>query len=302
MEILLVDRAGRTREVLSAEDDELAIPGRGVLSVEAIPPHWLQGGVIPRARGLVPAIHGRAVPRSRADAALLLLVAGQWGEVLDLDRDLAQHVTLSFALPLSLAATWREWVLANLDLVMAGRQLVVVPASDLVAVDPSELPVEAVLRRHRRLFRRHRATSVHPSSPETVLAWWERFSEERYARRPYRDELSALVRIASMAECEAREVRADGHVVAASLICRHGPTRTMFDLLAPWDTTRAELRPGVYSAVANLLEARREHLRYCLCYGRFPYKEEVVGGLPRLRLADLAAPVLVGDHLVQERH
>jgi hypothetical protein len=289
MDVLLVDRARRIREILSASGDKVTLPGRGVLPVDAIPPSWLQGTAVPDAHGLLPATHGRPVPQTRADVALLLLVAGQWQELLDLAGDAAHHVTLSFALPLWLDTSWRRWVLENLDLVTAGRQLVVVPALELVAVDPLGVSEKSVLHRHRRLLRRHALTSVHRASPQAALAWWEWFSERRHGRRPDADELAALARIASMAGCEAREYRTDGSAVATALICRHGPTRTMFDLLAPWDTTRAHLRPGVYSAVANLLAARREQLRYCLCYGSFPYKDDIVGGLRRLSLSDLAA-------------
>ncbi len=286
--------------MLSSDGDEIVVPGRGRLHVDEIPPSWLRGSAVLDAIEYLPATQGRPIARTRGDVALLLLIAGQWPELLDLDGDVNHHVTLSFALPLWLDLGWRRWTLANLDLVTAGRQLAVVPALELVAVDPASVLEETILHRHRRLLRRHAGTTAHPASPAAALAWWERFSQQRYGQPPDAHQLAALTRIAAMSGCEAREYRADSSAVVISLLCRHDPTRMMFDLLAPWDITRPRLRPGVYSAVANLLEAHREQLRYCLCYGSFPYKDEAVGGLRRLSLTDLkATPNSVDDHVVQ---
>lgn len=286
-----MDSACRTRAVFQARDNEIVLPGQCAVPVEAIPATWLRQGGLPNVTGLRPGVHGRPVVRTRADAALLLLTSGQWSELLDFDADTAYHVALSFAFPLWLSFQWRRWTLGSLDVVMAGGQLVAVPASDLVAVDPLGVTEATLVHRHRRLLRRHRDTSVR-STPDldAVLSWWEQFSEHRHGRRPTGAELTALTRIALMAGCEAKEYRTAGSAAAMSLVCRHKPTQTLFDLLAPWDTTRGGLRPGVYSAVDNLLEARRRSFRYCLCYGNFPYKDEVVGRLPRLGLHNLVAP------------
>lgn len=299
MDILLVDGTGETRAVLQARDDELVLAGGHVVHVDAIPAWWLRRGALPNAEGICPVVHGRPVVRTRADAALLLLVAGQWPELIDLDGDASYHVVLSFAFPLWLDIGWRRWTLDSLDVVVAGDQLVVVPASDLVAVDPLVVAEAALMCRHSRLLRSHRNTSVRfMSEIGPVLTWWEEFSEQRHGRRPTSAESTALRRVALMAGCEAKEYRVAGSPAVMSLVCRHGPTRTLFDLLAPWDATWAALRPGVYSAVDNLLEAHRQEFRYCLCYGNFGYKDEVVGALPRLGLEHLAPTRSEHDHVV----
>ncbi|MGH3623996.1 MAG: hypothetical protein ACRDQ5_19770 [Sciscionella sp.] len=61
----------------------------------------------------------------------------------------------------------------------------------------------------------------------------------------------------------------------------------VFDLMATWEPTAGRLRPGVFSAVHNLLSAQSVGARYSMCYGQFPYKDEIVGNSRRLAMSDL---------------
>jgi hypothetical protein len=98
----------------------------------------------------------------------------------------------------------------------------------------------------------------------------------------------SLHSVLAVTGCLVRDFHHDGEIIARSAVMLHERSRTLFDLMAVWWPRHAHLRPGIYSAVHNLQDAQERGLRFSLCYGQFPYKDHVLGGLPRLALADLA--------------
>ncbi len=194
------------------------------------------------------------------------------------------HVTLAHALPLALDPAWRSWAEDNCAFLVAGGQLVTVYADDLVAADPRE----ATTRRHRRLHRRHQQTTARDHDDiDGFLADWVAFTTWRYGQTPPDLQREALQRVLVMSGCRVRDFHQEGELIARSVVANHKGSRTMFDLMAVWWPRHHDLRPGIYSAVYNLHDAQRRGLRFSLCYGRFPYKDHVLGDLPRLSLADL---------------
>jgi hypothetical protein len=242
------------------------------------------GTLAPAAGPPLPAFARRPSPASGGDALLLLALSARWPEfTVDESR---YHLTLAYALPLALDRAWREWAGREADGLVRGRQLVAVPASHLVAVEPAG----NLERRHRRLLRQHAASGTRVREHEdhgAFLSHWSAFSQRRYDTALTQDEREALRTVLAMSGCTVREFTCRGEVIARSVVCRHEPSRTIFDLMATWEPRHARYRPGVYSGVCNILDAARQGCRYSLCYGQFAYKDDIVGTSRRLALSDL---------------
>jgi len=277
--------AGRFWEV-RASSGHLVLSGAGVSTrcdtvaelVDAL------RAVLPAQGSYRPRLDGPAAPAGRADAALLLAVSELWPSVLVCPDQTPYHPALAYAFPLALDPAWRDWTDRHADLLIGGGQFVLVPASDLVAVEPAGDPE----RRHRRLLRLHEQTAVreHSDLPD-FLSDWTDFVRWRYGTPPSASEREALRAILEMAGCTVRDFVRSGQVVARTVTCAHVRTRTLFDLLAVWDPRNAALRPGIFSAVHNLVDAASRGYRFSMCYGRFPYKDHVVAGCRPLTLDEL---------------
>lgn len=240
--------------------------------------------VAPDSRNYIPQLAERPWPERHTQAILLFAISGRWPSILVADEEQSYHVTLAYALPLALDVSWREWAACYSDVLVHGRQVVAVPASNLVAVDPSE----DVPRRHRRLLRQHEDTTVREHADYSdFLAHWSTFTQRRYGNSPTSEEQTALGAILAMSRCTVREFTSSGDVIARSVVCVHDPSRTLFDLMATWEPRHASRRPGIYSAVHNLIDAANRKYRYSMCYGQFAYKDEILKGSKRLSLENL---------------
>lgn len=252
----------------------------------------LLGTLASAAAPCVPAFDRRRCPESFGDALLLLAVSARWPEF-TADNS-PYHLTLAYALPLALDTAWQDWAGRHADVLVRGRQLAGVPASHLVAVEPAE----DLERRHRRLLRQHAATGTgvrEHADRAGFLSHWSAFSQRRYGAALTGDEREALGAVLAMSGCTIREFACRGEVIARTVVCRHEPSRTIFDLMATWEPQHARHRPGVYSGVCNILDAARKGYRYSLCYGQFAYKDDIVGTSRRLALGDLMpGPVRAG--------
>lgn len=214
---------------------------------------------------------------------LLLAVANHWPEIECADRE-RYHLTLAYALPLALDTHWRLWSEKHMEELIDSTQLVAVPATDFVVVQPCQ----DLARNHRRLLDIHAETTVtEHRNIEAYLGDWCRFSKSRYGYSVPENERSLLNHLLLMSGCCIRDVINGGEIIGRSVVCRHLPSRTMFDLMATWRAGAGRLRPGIFSGVYNVLDALDRRLRYSLCYGQFPYKDEIVGPSSRLTLHEL---------------
>lgn len=282
----LVDHAGRSIARLSALNDTVIVHIAGdshtADTIRTID-DCLEHLDLSRLR---PVVRERPWATRRAHAVLLLFLASRWLEITQAGMR-AYHLTLSYALPLALDRAWRVWAEENADSLVATGQLVAVPTSDLVAVAPDR---NAAVR-HRRLIRAHRDTTVGEHGDlDAFLGDWTRFSANRYGRTVPDDELTTLAAILSMSGCRVRDLIRVDTLIGRSVICWHQSSNATFDLMATWQAEAARLRPGIYSGVNNLLDAHDRRARYSLCYGQFPYKDDIVGDARRLTLLDLCRP------------
>lgn len=245
------------------------------------------GELAPPGTPLVPVVPARPRPERFFDALLLIALSARWpflAETTDLCSFRQHHLTLAYALPLALDARWRAWAADHAELLIRGRQLVAVPASDLVAVAPDGQAGP----RHRRLLRRHARTEVTQHGDHArFLDQWSAFTTWRYGRPLPAEERAALHALLAMSGCVVREFAHAGETIAHCVVCLHDARRVAFDLMAAWHPRHARLRPGIFSAVHNLTDATQRAWRFSLCYGQFPYKDEIVGTAPRLTLEDL---------------
>lgn len=220
---------------------------------------------------------------TRGHALLLVYLASRWPQI-HCHTAGPLHVTLAYALPLALDSAWRSWTEGHLELLVAGRQIVPVPAYELVAVNP----VQADPRQHRRLLRSHSSTTVREHRDvDGFLDDWSRFSVWRHHRPVPAGERRALRAMLTLGGMAVRDFVHETGTVARALVCEHEQCRVLFDLMATWPPEHAKLRPGIYSGLWNLLDARRRGLRFSFCYGQFPYKDEIVGPAARLTLTEL---------------
>lgn len=200
--------------------------------------------------------------------------------------DVAYHVSLAYALPLALNASWRSWAASNVDLLVASQQLVCAHGTDLVV----GLPTGDVLRRHARLIKRHAGTDVtaHADVASFMASWCE-FSIARYGRRLPIEEVDALTKMLRGCEAEIRDLTAKGRTIARTAVVLDHDSGVLFDLMATWDFARQKLSPGRFSAIHNMSRAMSEGMAYCMCYGRAPYKDSILGSSRRLGLEELMA-------------
>ncbi|WP_165984057.1 hypothetical protein [Streptomyces sp. YIM 98790] len=294
MNVRLLDGDGRIALTVAADRNHVTVTsaaGKPVARVSDA--HELAAALAelaPPGTPLLPMAGERPWPTEAGHAVLLLGLSARWPwlvESADLRTFRQHHLTLAYALPLALDAEWRRWAEQHASLLLRGGQLVPVPASDLVAVEPCG----AVAVRHRRLLRRHTATGVKEHQDYgDFLRHWSAFTHWRYGRPVPDHESAALLAILDASGAVVREFIHRGEVIGRSVVCLHEASRTVFDLMATWQPSHAPLRPGIYSAVHSLLDAADRGLRYSLCYGQFPYKDDILGTAERLALEDLLFP------------
>ncbi|GAA5089269.1 GNAT family N-acetyltransferase [Nocardia iowensis] len=281
--VTVVDDGGRTRARLSSGPDGLRIEAGGdscvVTAVDQAREPLRTLGELGELRVLATA---QLWPVERYDGLLLLAVAAHWPELL-LPDGTRLHVVLGYALPVALHPDWLGWAERNLAALIEADQLGTVAAADLVAVEPEP----SLRRKHKRLLRMHAETVVvEDGDVDEFLSHWQSFSAERY-----RDESaarsSALRDLLQMSGSRIRRFSNSGKVICRSAVCTDPDGRALFDIMASWDSEAARLRPGIYAAVHNLIDAGERGLYYSLCYGNYPYKDIVVGTSPRLTLPDL---------------
>lgn len=216
--------------------------------------------------------------------ALLTFLTAAWVELNGPDG-LRQHVTLAYALPLTLEPSWQTWTTDHANLLAAGLQVVVLPASALVAAEPAQ----TMFARHDRLLQANLGVRLHEHSDVPgFMRTWASFSRWRYGRSVHSEEQEALQGILTMSGATVRDLIQVSTVIARSVVVAHPGSRTLFDVMATWNPDCARSRPGILSAVRNALDAFERGWRYSLCYGQSPYKDSVVGGARRLTLGELA--------------
>ncbi len=241
----------------------------------------------PAETRLIPVAAERPWPKQCGHAVLLLALSARWPQIVESNNSRTlrpYHLTLAYALPLALDSDWRSWAEENSELLIRGGQLVPVPAADLVAIRPQR----ACAARHHRLLRRHADTKVieHRDHAD-FLHHWSVFTRWRYDSPVTERERAALHAILEASGCVVREFVHQHEVIARSVVCLHPASRILFDLMATWHPRHARLRPGVYSAVHNLIDTAHRGFLFSLCYGQFPYKDDIVGDAERLTLEDM---------------
>jgi hypothetical protein len=113
---------------------------------------------------------------------------------------------------------------------------------------------------------------------------WRHFCERRFATQLSDDHLDFLKLLWRMPGFTATEYRDSTGFVVASAAYRDAESGALFDMLAPWSLHSAWRRPGIFTAVMNLLAAGRDGMSYSLCYGRYSYKEHLVSGFEKVTL------------------
>lgn len=221
-----------------------------------------------------------------SDGKLLVRSAAVWPNLYDAWGDTTYHVSLAYALPLALNASWRSWAASNIDLLVASQQLVCAQGTDLVV----GLPTADLLWRHARLIKRHSGTDVTTHADvSSFMASWCEFSLARYGRRLPIEEVDALTEMLRGCGAEIRDLTAEGCTIARTAVVVDHENGVLFDLMATWDLARQKLSPGRFSAIDNMSSAISEGMAYCMCYGRAPYKDSILGSSRRLGLEELMA-------------
>jgi hypothetical protein len=219
-----------------------------------------------------------------ADGALALWAARRWPCLVG-PEGAPFHVVLSHAFPLAFVGGMFAHALRHLPVIVRGRQLSLLGARQLVFAETPAAGLEGARRRHARALRRNARLSrqSRPASSEALSALlrdWAEFTSWRFNSPLDAGRLEALGIIFACEGFTVNEFWDGARCVARSLTYVDVAQRALFDVMAPWQRDQARARLGIYTAVLNLLEAGQRGLRYCLCYGIFPYKDEVVRGLP----------------------
>jgi len=186
-------------------------------------------------------------------------------------------VTLAYAFPVSQDPSWSRWATSHAALVSAAGQLVLVPTSDFSLVDTCDEAAELTRRRYRRLLRRHDQTQWSSCDLSEALVAWGRFCGERFGDGGPPQPLDVLETIFRATGCEARRISTPyGRALCYSVVNWNASSRTLFDVLCPWSLDAAKWRPGIYSALKNLLAAADAEWRFSMCYGAHPYKDALL--------------------------
>lgn len=284
LDIDLVTAEGRIAARVQARDDQITVmtnDGQWDVASEYGLGHMLSQ--LASDDSIRPVVGRRPWAVGPADVILLAMLTARWPELTMADGSI-WHPTLAYALPLALDPIWRRWALDSAPRLAGSRQLVVVPATNLVLVEPDQRSAH----HHRRLLRRHGSTTSHEHDDlDGFLTGWARFSRWRYGHQVSDVELATLRVIHAMSRSRVRDLVHHGEVIGQSVVCVAGPSGVLFDTMATWRASAAGLRPGILSAVLNLLDALDRGLYYSLGYGQMAYKDEIVGRSRRLELHDV---------------
>jgi len=226
----------------------------------------------------------RSFVTTRAAAMLALFVAHSCHNIYNAS-DLSLDVVAAHAIPLTSCTGIRIQIYAIIDEITSAEQLLLLPRSEAVAVDPSVCSFEAIELQHLKVLRRNADLISQPSDDtDGLLDRWSNHCIWRF-REPLPAKIRSILRkLFALNGFEILEYRDEGGYVASSLLYIDYGSQTIFDIIAPWSSSAKWRRVGIYMAVQNLLRAHRARFRYSLCYGNSPYKAEIVVGLPRINI------------------
>ena len=222
---------------------------------------------------------------SFSEGVLLLWLTKHWTFVISKDYRCC-HVVLSHAFPLSLEPTLCDFVMTNIYDLLVEEQLLILDANQFILVDPLAANSETTTAHHRRLLRAsHDWSVIKNENVECVLGMWSDYCENRFGIIHSNRHKTLLSNLFSQSGFFVKEFWRGDACVARSLLYTGYRHRILYDILTPWSRDMARLRPGIFSAVHNLIESRSKGMQYSLCYGIFPYKEDIVHGLPRIDIS-----------------
>ncbi|EDN71330.1 hypothetical protein BGP_0801 [Beggiatoa sp. PS] len=223
--------------------------------------------------------------KTLAEGIVALFIARHFASIISMNNGVNYHVVLAHAFPLAFIKGIYEHTVQYLPQIVHGNQLLFLDQNQLILVDPSHVPRENIESRHRRVVRINSKCEIRRTTPTTeIIKRWSSFCEWRFHDTLNTKHLNLLKTIFSALGFTVKEFWLSDQCMVQSLIYFDHEQRILFDVLAPWQPKHSANRPGIYSAVHNLLESHQLNARYCLCYGIYPYKQEIIRGLPNVDL------------------
>jgi hypothetical protein len=221
------------------------------------------------------------------DALILLYVAHFKTKLLSGFEALNYHVVFAHAFPLSVVPSILLKVADLLSEVVDNKQLLLLDSQQLILVETtgSNVSLSEITKKHSRLIQINKDLKVtYHTNIKSVLSNWSDFCVNRFGEKPSETVLQLFSKIYTDSNFLVKEFWLNQECLAQSLIYKDVQYGILYDLLAPWKLESRSRRLGIFSGVHNLIEAYNLKLKYCMCYGDFPYKHEILSGLPNSRL------------------
>lgn len=224
------------------------------------------------------------------DALVALYASCFRTELLSGFETLSYHVVFAHAFPLALVPSILLKIADHLSEVVDNNQLLLLDSHKLILAETtgSNISVSDVVQKHDRLIKINKDLRiVYHTNIKSILLEWSIFCVSRFGEKPSEALLELFSKIYTEPSFIVKEFWLNQECIAYSLIYKDNQYGIFYDLLAPWKLECKSRRLGIFSGVHNLMEAHNLRLKYCMCYGDFPYKHEVLSGCPISKIPEI---------------
>ncbi|MFM7363347.1 MAG: hypothetical protein ACKO11_02340 [Cuspidothrix sp.] len=245
--------------------------------------------IYPLSNNCIPIIIDQSI-KSYGDALIALYLACFKTELISEFGNLVYHVVFAHALPISIVPSILLKIANLLSEVVDNKQLLLLDPGKLILVETvgSSISLSDITKKHSRLLEKNADLKViYHTNIKSILLNWSDFCVTRFGEKPSETMLQLFSKIYIDNNFLVKEFWLHQECVAQSLIYKDTQYGIFYDLLAPWKLEYRSRRLGIFSGIHNLIEAYNLKLKYCMCYGDFPYKHEILSGLPHSKIPEI---------------
>jgi len=136
-------------------------------------------------------------------------------------------------------------------------------------------------RKYKKVLKKNQKTQLTATTDlMACLEYYKKYCSIRFSSEVNNNLLELLYQFYSADNSiKIYSIAVDDQIVGYSVILLDDDNRVLYDMLCPWDMSQKEYNLGKWVAIKNIELAYQKKYAYSLCYGRFPYKDEIIQAL-----------------------
>lgn len=213
--------------------------------------------------------------------AVLSLILNKYYQYIESPDGELYDLTFGYAFPLFHKNKIHEYIFSDISVYTKHKLLVYQQRKALtsyVVAGRQEALTDFFIHNKRRWKKCSDIWVKRDENVEHIFTQWFSFYQDRFDRTYLEEEIKAF---SSAVCCNSADTYLNkfylGHrLVAANLVFHDRKERVFYDILAPWDTKLSSYGLGIYTIMFTVRQAFENNSDYSLCYGRIPYKMQLM--------------------------